>query len=139
MRPALSAALPVLLALSAPMAAPAAAAGRDFWSISGMHVVADGPQSFSVINDGFPSEDRIWCAAADYVLNGLRLPARTRIWVLSPIPRPRGQGMRFSLSPEGAQPRTGVTIFGDDGPANSISAAAAESFCHDLVPFFHDP
>lgn len=68
-----------------------------------------------------------WCAAGDFVLRGLGLPGTTPVYRLTPPPRRGGEGVVFSLSPEGASDRTGVFGFGTGD--NSLSAAHAQALC----------
>ncbi|MCA3513508.1 MAG: hypothetical protein IOC96_09790, partial [Rhodobacter sp.] len=52
----------------------------------------------------------------------------TRIWRLSEPPRRQGEGIRFSLRPEGAASRTGLAVF-SSGPAGSVLALTATGVC----------
>lgn len=68
-----------------------------------------------------------WCAAGDFVMRGLGLAASTRVYRLTPPPRRGGEGVSFSLSPEGAAERTGLLTLGpSDG---SLSAGMAQALC----------
>jgi hypothetical protein len=50
-------------------------------------------------------------------------------WVFRAIPGSGGgEGIRFSLSPEGAASRTGLAVFGT-GPAGSVLAITATGVC----------
>ena len=128
-----------LLVLSVAVAATCASAGTTsptFIAINGNWVFATGPDSFDVPLRFITSDHGFWCAAGDYVTRKLRLPGRTPIFLTTPLPRRAGQGLAFSLSPEGAAPRTGVTIFGNSGPANSVSASIALGLCEPwIIPF----
>ena len=119
-------------ALAACLALPADA--QQFRSHNGHRVIAETPRTFSVPFQGYSDDHEFWCAASDYVRRGLGLPGRTPIFLLTELPRKRGQGLRFSLDPEGAAPRTGVTTHGGAGPKNSVSATSANSLCPDLFP-----
>jgi len=68
-----------------------------------------------------------WCAAGRFADNQ-RLPLSTRIYRLTPTPRPQGTGMVFSFSPPpgGGQPTGLATISGDP---NSLSASSARDQC----------
>lgn len=71
-----------------------------------------------------------WCAAGDYVIQGMGLPGTTRIWRVTPPPRRTAEGVGFALNPEGAV-SSGLILFGaaDDG---SLSAASAQALCWGL-------
>ncbi len=116
----------------AALAAPAAA----FTSINGLPVRPTGASSFYVPLVSLTSDQAFWCAAGDYVKRGLGLPGRTPIYRLSPPPRKRGQGIEFSLDPAGAAEKTGVTIFSNSGPKNSVSATIAYGLCGSAFPVF---
>ncbi len=110
-------------------AASAAVPASWFRAVNGMWVQPETPRKFYVGRGTRGGDDYFWCAAGDYVMRNLRLPGSTPIFRLSPPPRRAGQGVWFSLDPEGASARTGVTTLLSSGPANSVSANAAKSFC----------
>ena len=68
-----------------------------------------------------------WCAAGDFVIRGLGLSGTTPVYRLTPPPRRGGEGVTFSLSPEGASERTGLLQIGPHG--NGVSAAHAQALC----------
>jgi hypothetical protein len=109
------------------MALPAHA----FLARNNLVVVAEGGQTFNIPFRGKSGASEFWCAAGDYVQNFLGLPGSTRIWRLSEPPRRRGEGVRFSLSPEGAASSTGLAMFGS-GPPGSITASMALNICPPL-------
>lgn len=96
---------------------------------NGLLVQPEGADTFNVPFMGLSGDVEFWCAVGDYVNNVMGLPGGTRIYRLSEPPRPRGQGIRFSLNPEGAASRTGLAIFSSDGPQNSVSASMAYALC----------
>lgn len=106
------------------IAAPASA----YLSRNNLLVVPEGGNTFNIPYRGRSGDNEFWCAAGDYVQNFLGLPGNTRIWRLSEPPRRRGEGIRFSLSPEGAASRTGLAVFGT-GPAGSVLAITATGVC----------
>jgi hypothetical protein len=106
------------------IAAPASA----FLSRNNLLVVPEGGDTFNIPFRGKSGDSEFWCAAGDYVQNFLGLPANTRIWRLSEPPRRRGEGIRFSLRPEGAASRTGLAVFGS-GPTGSVLAITALGVC----------
>ena len=115
--------IPAVLAFGL-IAAPASA----FLSRNNLLVVPEGGTTFNIPFRGKSGDNEFWCAAGDYVQNFLGLSGSTRIWRLSEPPRRRGEGIRFSLSPEGAASRTGLAVFGS-GPAGSVLAATAIGVC----------
>jgi hypothetical protein len=115
--------LPAALAFGL-IAAPASA----FLSRNNLLVVPEGRDTFNSPFRGKSGDSEFWCAAGDYVQNFLGLPANTRIWRLSEPPRRRGEGIRFSLRPEGAASRTGLAVFGS-GPPGSVLAITALGVC----------
>ncbi|WP_444666749.1 hypothetical protein [Cereibacter changlensis] len=68
-----------------------------------------------------------WCAAGDYVIRDLGIAPTTRIWRTSEPPRRQGQGVSFSLTPEGAASKTGLLVLGAEGA--SLTAAFAQQHC----------
>jgi hypothetical protein len=104
------------------LAAPATAFQAD----NGLLVQPSAADAFDVPYRGLSGADDFWCAAGDYVIRGLHLSPSTRIWRQSPPPRRSGQGIRFSLSPEGAAQSTGLAQL---TPGGSLTAAHAQSLC----------
>lgn len=116
---------PLLLSAIASAVFPAAASA---WIASnGLIVKPTGQTSFEVPYRGKSGARDFWCAAGDYVRSELNLPGNTRIYRTSPVPRRSGQGIRFSLSPEGAQP-SGLAVLGGH---RSISAVHAVTLCRE--------
>lgn len=117
------------------LAAPAAA----FTAVNGLTVqpLADG--RFNVPWRGQSGDAAFWCAAADYAQRRLGLPSASRVWRISEPPRRQGQGIVFSISPEGAASRSGLISFNTDGskPDASLSIAAALVHC-ERYDFFGD-
>lgn len=83
---------------------------------------------FEVRSRGGLSNSDAWCAAGDFVIRGLGLSRNTTIWRISEPPRPSGQGIVFSLSPEGAASTTGLVGSG----GNSASANHGQNICVSL-------
>ena len=81
--------------------------------------------TFEVPYRGLSGASDFWCAAGDYVVRDLGLPAGTRIYRVSSPPRRGGQGVTFSLTPEGAT-KTGLVLFGG---GRSVSASHARALC----------
>jgi hypothetical protein len=115
-RSALSAAL--LLALAAP--------AQAFIARNGLVVEPAPGGTFEVPYRGLSGVSDFWCAAGDYVVRDLGMPADTRIFRVSSPPRRAGQGITFSLSPEGAK-KPGLLLLGDGG--RGVSAAHARQLC----------
>lgn len=67
-----------------------------------------------------------WCAAGRYT-SFVGRPPSTRIYRISPSPRPQGEGVTFSFvrPPGGGQPTGLVTV----GSADSLSSSAARQQC----------
>lgn len=114
-RSALTAAL--LLALAAP--------AQAFIARNGLVVEPAPGGTFEVPYRGLSGVSDFWCAAGDYVVRDLGMPADTRIFRVSSPPRRAGQGITFSLSPEGAK-KTGLLLLGD---GRGVSAAHARQMC----------
>ncbi|MCA3439586.1 MAG: hypothetical protein IOC92_00320 [Rhodobacter sp.] len=117
--------LSVTLAGALALAAPA----WSFVAVNGLIVQPEGEGTFNVPFRGLAGDADFWCAAGDYVNNFLGMPGGTRIFRLSEPPRQQGQGIRFSLSAEGASAKSGLSIFSSDGPPGSVSAAMAFALC----------
>ena len=96
-----------------------------FVSQNGLVVEPRGESRFDIPYRGLSGDSDFWCAAGDYVLRELNLAPSTRIYRLNSPPRRAGQGISFSLSPEGAK-RPGFFILSRD---RGVSAAFARSFC----------
>jgi hypothetical protein len=97
-------------------------------------VVSAGGDDFSVPYRGKSGARDFWCAAGDYVIRELRRPPGTKIYRTSSPPRRAGQGIRFSLSAEGAKKPGLLLIFGGPG----ISAGHAQGFCREFFLFDDD-
>ncbi|MCC0063627.1 MAG: hypothetical protein H6895_05985 [Defluviimonas sp.] len=111
------------LALLVLAAAPAGA----FTAENGLVVRAEPDGSFSVPWRGPGDASAFWCAAGDYAIRALHAAPTARVWRITPVPRPAGAAMRFSMRPDGAAERTGLLLLGGKGAA--ISAGFAASFC----------
>ncbi len=114
----------IALLLALTLSSPASA----YIAQNGLVAEPQGPGDFTVPYRGKSAPADFWCTAGDYVIRGLNQPPSTRIWRLSEPPRRAGEGIRFSLSPDGAAGSTGIaTLIGrKDG---SLSAGAAQAFC----------
>lgn len=113
-----------------------ATAASQFRAVNSLWVQPTGPRTFSISFQS-TNDNAYWCAAGDYVQRRLGLPGRTPIFRMSEPPRRSGQGLAFSLDPDGAASRTGVSVFGNSGPANSVSATIARNLCP-TFPIFGD-
>lgn len=116
-----------LIALSACVTADAS--GRDtFITRESAVVLHNGPsEPFEVkFKAGYGAPD-FWCAAGRFADNQ-RLPGSTRIYRLTPTPRPQASGMVFTFSPPpgGAQP-TGLNRISSS--PDSLSAFEARDQC----------
>jgi hypothetical protein len=100
---------------------------------NGLRVQSVSPTDFVVAFGGRPAASSFWCAAGDFVVRRLGLPPGTRVFRLSPPPRRGGEGIRFSLSPEGAQDR-GVQVWGSKD--KGMSASLAQTYCANEEPLF---
>ena len=86
------------------------------------------PGGFHVPYRGLSGPRDFWCAAGDYVVRELGMSPDTLIYRTSSPPRRSGQGIRFSLNPEGAKKPGLLLLSGRRG----VSAALARSFCDKL-------
>lgn len=98
---------------------------QAFIAKNGLVVEARPDGSFEVPYRGLSGSSDFWCAAGDYVVRHLGLPADTRIFRLSSPPRRGGQGVTFSLSAEGAK-KPGLFLFSG---SRSVSASHARALC----------
>lgn len=105
----------------APTAAPA-------WLAQNGLIVESAPGGFEVPYRGLSGARDFWCAAGDYVVRELHLPPDTLIFRTSSPPRRSGQGIRFSLSPEGAK-KPGIFLLSG---RRGISAGMARDFCQKI-------
>ena len=83
-------------------------------------------ERFTVEYEPGSSAAQYWCAAGLFIDNYLAMLPTTAIYRISPRPLARGEGMTFSLSPEGAIGETGVAVF---PPTDHLSAGFAASLC----------
>ncbi|MCV6594718.1 MAG: hypothetical protein OIF48_17340 [Silicimonas sp.] len=114
--------LRLAFAASLLLASPAAA----FRAQNDMQVIAEGAGFHVAYRGGRAGVSDFWCAAGDYVIRDRGQPGATRIYRTSGVPRRAGDGMRFSLSPEGAKPTGLLRPFGSK---TSVSAAEARFLC----------
>ena len=112
----------------------AAAPASTFQATNGLLVNPAPGAGFDIPYRGLSGASDFWCAAGDYVIRGLHLAPSTRIWRVSPPPRKAGEGIGFSLSPDGAATATGLAQL---TPGGSLSAAHAQSLC-DLPALLHE-
>lgn len=98
---------------------------QAFMAENRLIVIPTGSQDFTVPWRGESAAAEFWCAAGDYVRRELGMPGTTRIYRTSG-PRRSGQGVDFSLSPEGAQPTGLLRLFTD---SRGVSAAHARMLC----------
>jgi hypothetical protein len=130
--------IPMLAGALCLAALPAALSAQNFRASNTLLVqgTPDGSE-IRVLFEGGALDNAYWCAAADFVIDGLRLPTRTRLFRASPQPRKQGQGITFTLDPSRATANPGLTVFGS--PDGTVSAGhARRTFCrHD--PFFAFP
>lgn len=108
--------------LAALMATPASA----FIATNGMVVERTGPTEFFVPYRGQSAPQAFWCAAGQYAWQELGMNTG-RIWRLSPPRRRSGEGILFSLRPEGAARNTGLLLIGGD--RGSLSVTLARKLC----------
>lgn len=113
------------IAIIASLALAAALPAQAFVATNSLVIKDAGPGQFEIPYRGLSGASDFWCAAGDYAIRGLKLAPGTRLYRTSSVPRRSGQGMAFSLSPEGAQP-TGLVHWSRDG---GMSAAHAKQLC----------
>lgn len=112
------------------VAAFAAAPAHAFISDES-YVVRGDTQRFIVEYEPGSAARQYWCAAGEFIDDYLGMLPTTPIYRISPRPLKRGEGMVFSLSPEGAIAETGVAVF---PPTDHLSAGFAASLCEPNVP-----
>ena len=112
---------PILLTAVLAMAAIPGAASA--WIAgNGLIVRPTGATTFDIPYRGRSGPRDFWCAAGDYVRYQLPRSGNTRIYRTSPLPRRSGQGISFSLSPQGAEP-SGLAIIGGHRGIRALHAA----------------
>lgn len=120
--------LAALAAATLTIASPAAA-----WLAQNGYVVQSrGNGQFEVRPKGGLSDANAWCAAGDFASRQLGA-GNAPVYRISPPPRPRGQGIVFSMSPAGAASSTGLMTVGGAG-GGSKSASSAQNLCNTLRP-----
>lgn len=110
----------------------AADPARAFIASNDLVVEREGPATFAVPYRGRSGAPAFWCAAGDYAARVLGAAATDRIWRLSEPPRRSGDGIRFSLAPDGRASRTGLALIGEDDA--SLSVAHARQLCEPRLP-----
>jgi hypothetical protein len=110
----------------------AALPAQAFLATNDLVVEADGPVSFHVPYRGASGAPAFWCAAGDYAARVLGASPADRVWRLSEPPRRSGEGIRFSLAPEGRASGTGLAALGPDDA--SLSVAHALMLCENRLP-----
>jgi hypothetical protein len=111
----------LLLALATP--------AQAYLTQNNLHVTAlEGGQFLVQASPGMGAPSS-WCAAGDFAIHRLNLGPTTPIWRVSEPPRKSGQGVVFSLSPEGAATRSGLVRLNETDAA--VSAGHAEALCWD--------
>lgn len=103
-------------------------ATANAWIAQNGLIVEKSPGGFTVPYRGLSGARDFWCAAGDYVLRELNLTPDTLIFRTSSPPRRSGQGISFSLSPEGAR-KPGLLLWSGQ---RGVSASLAREFCNDL-------
>lgn len=113
------------LGLAIAAALVSASQAGAFMATNSLIVRATGPDSFEVPYRGLNGPGDFWCAAGDYVIRELELPADTRIYRTSSPPRRAGQGMTFSLNAQGAK-KTGLVRL---NRGRGVTASHARNLC----------
>lgn len=99
------------------------------WIAQNGLIVEDTAGGFNVPYRGLSGARDFWCAAGDCVIRELKLPPDTMIYRTSSPPRRSGDGIRFSLSAEGAKKPGLFLLSGRRG----VSASLAREFCRDIT------
>ncbi|MDZ7908118.1 MAG: hypothetical protein U5N10_07845 [Gemmobacter sp.] len=107
----------------------AAGPGSAFTASNGLKVTDQGGGTFLVAYGGKSGPRAFWCAAGDYAQRVLRLGVTDNLWRMSEPPRGAGQGVIFSVSPQGAATDTGIARFGP--PSGRFSVGRAQNYCND--------
>lgn len=105
------------------------APGLAFTASNSLKVTDQGNGTFLVAYGGRSGARAFWCAAGDYAQRVLGLGATDRIWRVSQPPRGAGQGVIFSISPNGAATDTGIARLGP--PSASFTVSRAQQSCID--------
>ncbi len=131
----LSLALVSALALAAP--AHAFDPARSFVASNGLRVYPTGPGAFTVPYQNADHATDYLCAAGDFVMRGLGMGNRTRIYRKSPAPRKPGKGIVFSLNRAEAVRLGIVTSFGGNKDPGISAGAAGGNYCN-MMRLFPD-
>jgi hypothetical protein len=107
------------------LASPASA----YLTQNNLHVTQVSESQFMVTASPGMGAPSSWCAAGDFAIRRLHVAPNTPIWRISEPPRPRGEGVLFSLSPEGAASRSGLLRLNETDA--SVSAGFAQELCWD--------
>ncbi len=115
-------------------AVPAQSQQGSFLASNGLRVVGEPGGEIRVIFRSAYGDADYWCAAGEFAGIAQRQPNGTRLYRLSEPPRRSGQGISFSTDPTGAASRTGLSTFGRNAQANSISVGHARGLCTRVIP-----
>ena len=107
---------------------PDFASANPWVARNGLVVRQTSQTDFEVPWRGLSAPHEFWCAAGDFAMQRLHVPGRTRLYRVSPEHRGAGEAVRFSLSPEGAQP-TGIAVIGSP---LGLRASHARTLCEVL-------
>lgn len=105
-----------------------------FTAQNGMTVVGTSSTDFTVTFDSVPRETDYLCAAGDFLIRGLGLPSKTRLFRASPPPRQQGKGISFTTDPSRKVKMGLFTSFSPIPGDGGISAGAATgSYCEKIL------
>jgi hypothetical protein len=105
------------------LASPASA----YLTQNNLHVTQVSESQFMVKASPGMGAPSSWCAAGDFAIRRLHVAPDTPIWRISEPPRPRGEGVMFSLDPNGAATRSGLLRLNETDA--SVSAGFAQELC----------
>ncbi len=115
---------------------PWALPAHAFNAQNGMTVIGTNSTDFLVAYESVPNETAYLCAAGDFLIRGLGLPSKTRLFRASPPPRKQGKGISFTTDPARKVKMGLFTSFSAKPGDGGISAGAATGFyCEKIPPF----
>ncbi len=121
-------------AVAAVFAAVGALPAQAYLTDSGLSATGDASRIVVEFQAGF-GDSEYWCAAGDFAISRLGASVVAPVYRVTPPPRKRGQGIVFSLSPEGTSARTGIAMWPQE---SFIRAESARSMCSRMMKMRHD-
>lgn len=135
-RPSLQEGRMKTLLIAAMVFLPLAFPAQAFTAKNGMTIIKINATDFRVMFDSVPRETDYLCAAGDFLISGLGLPSKTRLYRASSGPPRNGKGISFTTDPARKVNMALFTSFSAQQGDGGISAGAATGAYCEMIPWF---